>query len=123
MKRLKSTPCRHAGPRKKRGVLQTALLIPVAEKLSPPKKQKNAHPPPPDPDKFISPSQVPNFVGNPLDEAWHHNANVVRRGIAQRQQNKISNLSTTPHSTCNKDADEYEQDFIDDSAAVATTLT
>ena len=114
-KKLKRTPIN--GTRvKKRKVVQTAWVIPVAERVSPPKKNQMLSPP--DPDEFINLKQVPCWVKDPVEEVFGHNANVVRRGISQRTQKKISDLSKET-----EEAEAYDSSFIDDSDAPAYELT
>ena len=133
MKQLKRTPCRkkRGTNKKKRGVLQTAWVIPTAETVTP-SPNNYSRPPPPDPDTFISPSQVPSDVDSPLGECFTHNVAVIRRKIDGRVRAQISNLSepevTMPAASASAaaatavpTADDLA--FIDDSEATAMRLT
>ena len=119
MPKLKSTARNVAHAVKKRGVLQTAWVIPEAQKVTSSPAKKQCLPVPPNPDEFLSPSQMPPHVEHPMEEAYTHNTNVIKRQIEGRIASKISNLSKVP----DLDEDEYESSFIDDSEAAATTLT
>jgi len=96
--------------------VQTAWAIPVAQRLSPPKKKI---PSPPDQDKFISLEQVPSFVEDAAEEVYTHNSNVLWRRIEKRTRQKISDLSKIG----DEEEEEYDSDFIDDSEATSTKLT
>ena len=50
----------------------------------------------PDSDTFYSPSQVPKHVKDPIGEVFEHNASVIRRKIALRQEAAIDNLFNNP---------------------------
>jgi hypothetical protein len=119
MPKFKRTPRNVDNTVKKRGVLQTAWVIPEAQKVTPSPAKKQCLPVPPNPDEFLSPSQMPEHVEHPMEEAYTHNTTVIKRQIEGRMQTKISNLSKVP----DLDEDEYESSFIDDSEAAATTLT
>lgn len=132
MKSLKRTPIRQAAGRKtnknagrktKRGVVQTAWVLPIAKKCTP-SPNKNTHRSPPDADTFISPSQVPSDVESPLGEVFGHNVAVIQRDIERRVRSKISNLSEkTKEPIPDTAAASSNLSFIDDSNADATTLT